>query len=406
MTRLLEIETAPAENFPARHPAQDQRHISVAHVVLSLEIGGLERVVVDLARQGKCLGQKVSILCLERTGALADEARNSGARIECLKKSPGIRLGLIRDIAAKLRELQPDVVHTHQVGAMFYCSRTVRHANAPILVHTEHGKHYASRFRTRMLGRLASGKIDRFFCVSKDIALEVRRCRIVDPAKLVILHNGIDVARFRPRSDDSLRIQFNIPPRSPLIGTVGRLCEIKQQQILLRAFAELGRPFPSAHLLLVGDGPLRPELEKLADDLGIAPRIHFAGYQPEPEKFLAMMDIFALTSRSEGMPLSVLEAWASGVPVVASAVGGLPEMIGSTGAGALFPAGDAAALASRLSDLLAHEDARMSMGTRGRDVVRNSYSVQRMTEEYQRHYLALLNRKSTGQTNHAYSGHH
>jgi glycosyltransferase involved in cell wall biosynthesis len=401
MSQLLEIESTSAAKTPVLPSSDDRPAIAVAHVVLSLEIGGLERVVVDLVREGIRFGQKVSVLCLQRMGDLAGEARDVGADVVCLDKQPGIRFELSSKIAGRLRELKPDVVHSHQVGALFYASGAARRAGVPVLVHTEHGKHYSSRWQTRLLGRFAAQRVNRFFCVSGDIALEACRCRIVDPRKLVVLPNGIDVSRFRIQHDDSLRARFDIPADSPVIGTVGRLSEIKQQHILLRALAEIVPKFPTVQLLLVGDGPLRSELEKFADELGLSGRVHFAGYQPEPQKFLAMMNVFALTSRSEGMPLSVLEAWGAGLPVVASAVGGLPELIGSSGAGVLFPSGDVAGLASRLSDLLANEQTRLEMGRRGREVVEQSYSVQRMAGEYHRHYLSLL-----GKTQHARISHH
>jgi glycosyltransferase involved in cell wall biosynthesis len=400
MTTLLKTKSPALESFSSRPAQFEKRTLSVTHVVLSLEIGGLERVVADLAREGRNLGQTISVLCLERTGTLAKEVEALGTRVECLNKSPGVRLGLVRDIAAKLRELKPDVVHTHQVGALFYCSRAMRKSNVPILVHTEHGKHYSSRWRTRLLGRLAGRRADRFFCVSSDIALEVRCCHIVNPAKIVIVPNGIDVERFRPQPGDGLRAKLNIPTESPVIGAIGRLSEIKQQHILLRAFAQIATATPNARLLIVGDGPLRQELESLARTLGVAPRVHFVGYQPQPEKFLAIMDIFALTSRSEGMPLSVLEAWAAGVPVIASAVGGLPELIGAGGAGVLFPSGDVLALAARLRELFSSPQARAELARRGSKVVRESYSASRMSEEYHRHYLSLLN-----ETPYARSGH-
>jgi glycosyltransferase involved in cell wall biosynthesis len=401
MTTLFKTELPTIQRVSPAPLESSRRALSVVHVVLSLEIGGLERVVADLVRKARSLGQKVSVLCLERTGALAHEVQALGARVECMNKSPGLRLGLIGDIAAKLRDLKPDVVHTHQVGALFYCSRAVRKANVPILVHTEHGKHYSSRLRTRLLGRIASRRVARFFCVSSDIALEVRRCRIVKPAKIVVVHNGIDLERFRPQRSDALRAELNIPLDSPVIGAIGRLSEIKQQHLLIRAFAQIAAATPPAHLVIVGDGPLRQELEQLSNQLNVAPRVHFVGYQPQPEKFLAIMDIFGLTSRSEGMPLSVLEAWASGVPVVASAVGGLPELIGATGAGVLFPSGDPIALAARLAELLSDPQTRSKFAARGREVVRESFSASRMSEEYHRHYLSLLNDSS-----HAHPRHH
>jgi glycosyltransferase involved in cell wall biosynthesis len=390
MADLLEIE------LPDRsHATRDNgASLAVTHVVLSLDVGGLERVVLDLVGQGTRRGQRVSVLCLERPGAQADEAQRLGARVECVNKPPGFRPGLIHQIAAKLGELQPDVVHSHQVGALFYTAPAAKRAQVPVVVHTEHGKHYTDRLRTRWLGRLASRHVDRFFCVSSDIAKEVRECRIIDPRKISVVSNGIDVRRFERPADAPIRGGFGIPDDVPIIGAVGRLSEVKRHDLLLRAFARVRETLPSVHLLIVGDGPLLQNLHQLAGTLGIAPFVHFAGYQSEPEKLLAIMDIFALTSRSEGMPLSVLEAWAAGLPVVASAVGGLPEMIDGADAGVLFPSGDVDALTSRLTNLLTDKPARIAMGERGRAVVRELYSAERMAAEYQRHYTLLNSRVS------------
>src|SRR5262249_21327275 len=133
---------------------------------------------------------------------------------------------------------------------------------------------------------------------------------------------------------------------------VGRLSEVKCHDVLLRTFARLERQLPGAHLLLVGDGPLRTDLAQLAQRLGVAGQVRFAGYQAQPERFLQVMNVFALTSRSEGMPRAVLEAWAAGVPVVASRVGGLPELIADGQTGLLFPPGDENALARALLAIL------------------------------------------------------
>ena len=147
-----------------------------------------------------------------------------------------------------------------------------------------------------------------------------------------------------------------------MIGTVGRLDEIKRQDLLIRAFGAVRARFPEVHLLLVGDGPRRDELRGLAEGLGLSDCVHFTGYQAEPEKSLQAMDLFALTSRSEGMPLSVLEAWAAGLPVVASRVGGLPELIEHGQTGLLFAPDDETELARVLGELVAEPGGAEQIG--------------------------------------------
>jgi glycosyltransferase involved in cell wall biosynthesis len=139
-------------------------------------------------------------------------------------------------------------------------------------------------------------------------------------------------------------------------------------------------------LVIVGEGPLRGELEKLAAEVAPPESVSFAGYQAEPERWLAEMDVFALTSRSEGLPVSILEAWAAGVPVVASAVGGVPELIADGETGLLFPPGDEAALADCLERLLADRGLAERLARAGRERVEREFSLARMAETYQRLY--------------------
>jgi glycosyltransferase involved in cell wall biosynthesis len=160
----------------------------------------------------------------------------------------------------------------------------------------------------------------------------------------------------------------------------------------LAAFARSRANHPGARLLLVGDGPMRGELEALAARLGVAESVHFAGYQPRPERYLATMDVFALTSRMEGLPLAILEALAAGVPVVGSNVGGVPDLIEHGRTGLLFPSGDEVTLTSLLNVVLADPARASALGAAGRDEVFARYDLRRMAGDYDRRYRELLGR--------------
>jgi glycosyltransferase involved in cell wall biosynthesis len=142
--------------------------------------------------------------------------------------------------------------------------------------------------------------------------------------------------------------------------------------------------------LIVGDGSKREDLQLLAAGLGVAGRVTFTGHADRPERFLGLMDVFALTSDSEGMPLAVLEAWAAGKPVVASRVGGLPELVAEGHTGLLFPAGDDLELAERLGRLADNPSLARALGDAGRVLVRERFDVRVMADAYERHYQALL----------------
>lgn len=386
-------------NTPPQYASNDLRSgtfqpLAVTHAVLSLDCGGLERIVLDLVREGQQLGQRVTILCLERPGTLASEAEALGARVDCVSKPPGLRLGIVRRLRDVLRERQPDVVHTHQIGPLFYLAPAARAIGVPVVVHTEHGKHYA-RAQTRWLGRWAARSATRFFCVSRDIADDVRVRRIVAADRIEVLANGIDIARFRPDgSAAAQRSALGIPAAAPVVGTVGRLDEVKCQDVLLRAFARLRQRVPDAHLLIVGDGPLRNDLRRLADSLELGGGVHFAGFQAQPERFLQVMNLFALASRSEGLPLAILEAWAAGVPVVASQVGGVPELIEQGRTGLLVPAGDVAALLESLMRLIENPQLASALSAAGQQRVEESFSLHRMAVAYHQRYCALLGQRA------------
>jgi glycosyltransferase involved in cell wall biosynthesis len=175
-----------------------------------------------------------------------------------------------------------------------------------------------------------------------------------------------------------------------VIGTIGRLSDVKRQDLLLNAFAQVRTRIPGAHLVTVGDGPLMPVLRSLASDLGLEESCHLVGYQAEPANYLHLMDVFALTSRSEGMPLVVLEAWAAGVPVVASRVGGLVELISDGKNGLLFGSGDELALSAALEQLLLRPELGRQMAEEGRRLVESQFGVRRMASVYAAHYQELL----------------
>jgi glycosyltransferase involved in cell wall biosynthesis len=365
--------------------------LNVTHVVLSLDVGGLERNVLNQVRQGRPLGQRVSIVCLERPGVLAEQVEESGGQVVCLHKPPGLRLGLIGRLAAAFRRLRPAVVHTHQIASLFYSGPAARLARVPVLVHTEHGVEQYGRLRKRWLGRLAGWQADRFYCLTGAMRAAVVTRRVAPARRVRVIQNGIDTERFLIPTDPlATRRALGIPEQAPVVGTVGRLTEVKRQDILLRAFARVRARTPDAHLLLVGDGPLLGDLRDLAGQLGLCECVHFAGLRPHSAPYLRAMDVFALSSRSEGMPQALLEAAVVGVPAVVTAVGGVPEVVEHGRTGLLVQPGDEAALAEGLGHLLADRAEAARLGAAAREKVQASYSVGRMAHDYHQDFLRLL----------------
>ena len=303
-----------------------------------------------------------------------------------------MHLTAVRTFKTIFRELKPDVVHTHEIGSLFYGGPAARAVDVPLVVHTEHGEAgYKDRFRLRLLGRFAGRYAERFFCLTEELADSIIAHRIVPRTKVRLIANGIEVTSFRDPCDTSaIRQSMKIPPGAPLIGTVGRLAEIKRQDLLIRAFAKVRQQIPDAHLLLVGDGPLLSPLRDLALGLGISDCVHFVGYQPHTAPYLQAMNVFALTSRSEGMPQVVLEAAVVGVPIVASRVGGIPEVIEGGRTGLLIEPGDEAGLATALCEVCANPERAQEMSAAAQVRVISKYDITRMAAEYHEHFVELL----------------
>ncbi|HUR52606.1 MAG TPA: glycosyltransferase, partial [Gemmataceae bacterium] len=362
--------------------------LHVVHGVLTLDVGGLERIVLSLAREGRLRGHRVSIVCVEAPGQLADEVKAAGAEVVALGKPPGRLPAYIQKAKSLFDQLTPDVIHTHQIGAAWYLGRAAKSAGLPVL-HTEHGNEFArtrgllEALKVRLFLRQAAKSVDRFCCVSDEIAAAVSRWRTVPRAKVEVVPNGIPIETSEPlRPAAAVRAALGIPDGAAVVGTVGRLAEVKRQDLLVRAVATL----PGVHAVVVGDGDRRGLLEGLARQLGAADRVHCVGYQSRPEQYLQVMDVFALTSRSEGFPVSLLEAWRAGVPAVCTAVGGIPRVVTPGTDGILIPAGDATALAAELGRLLADEPLRKRLALAGNAAVRERYSLERMASEYERRY--------------------
>ena len=375
--------------------------LRVTHVVLSLDFGGLERVVLSLARASRGLGQDVSLVCLERPGTLAPQVEAMGVPLACVSKPPGLRWDTADRVREVLRRFRPDVVHTHQMAALLYAGRAARRERVPV-VHTEHAnvaarraKSWARRLRTGLLWRYAGRYADRFCGVSRDVVAAAAAYGTIRRRKLAHVPNGIDTAAFAAAEADrpAGRAALGIAPDAPVVGTVGRLAEVKQQGVLIRAFAQVLPAFPAARLVLVGDGPLWAELEELAGSLGLGGAVLFAGYRPNPERYLAAMDVFVLPSRAEAMPLVIPEAWAAGRPVVATRVGGIPELIEDGKTGLLVEPGDVGGLAVRLRQLLADPPLARALGRAGRESARAKYDVTAMAGAYDRTYRELLTPK-------------
>ncbi len=255
------------------------------------------------------------------------------------------------------RRIRPDIVHTHTAKAGFLGRLAARMAGVPAVVHTFHGHvfhGYFSPAQTRLfiaLERLGARLSDRIVTLTPQLKDEIANAYRIAPAeKFAIIPLGLELAPFSqpPGPSGALRAELGLPRDVPLVGAVGRLVPVKALDLLLRAAARL----QGVHVVLVGDGPCRPDLEAEAAALGIAERVHFTGWRRDLPAIYSDLHVLALPSRNEGMPVSIIEAQAARVPVVAAAVGGVPDLITPGETGLLFPSGDTVALSEAIRRLV------------------------------------------------------
>jgi glycosyltransferase involved in cell wall biosynthesis len=329
---------------------------STLQVVQKLAPGGIETLTLALST---ALPGQNAIFSLEGEATALRTAWSSAAAsptaIEAFEKRPGIDLSLVFGLARRMRALRPRAVITHHIGPLLYAGVAARIARVPRLAHVEHDIWHFDEPRRRALARFAIKALrPDYIVLSKAAAANQRRLLGVD--QITIIPNGVDVARFVPGDASDARNRFALDPQRTWIGSAGRLETVKGHDVLIDAMALL--PNPQLHLAIAGDGSQRQALQAQAQARGVASRVHFLGLCTDMPALLPAFDVFCLPSRAEGLPLSVLEAQAAGIPVVASDVGALREAL-CPGVCRLVPAGEPSALATAITDILT-QDTRAS----------------------------------------------
>jgi sugar transferase (PEP-CTERM/EpsH1 system associated) len=356
----------------------------IVQLVLTLDVGGLEMMVLDYLRYATRARFDHEVVCLRGPGELARRFADAGIPVTPLEA--GGRVASFTRLAAHLRRRRPDVVHTHNSGPHWYAALARSVVGSPLLVHTKHGRNIRKEARHVWANRVASRLSDVVVPVSEDAADEVRGLEQVPAEKVVVIHNGIELDRFAapPR-----------PPRPPLRAiSVARLNSVKDQPTLLRAARLLADTHPGFSLDVVGDGPERASLERLRVELGLERTVRLLGQSGDVASSLARSDLFLLTSTSEGLALTLLEAMASGLPVVATDVGGNREVVVPGETGLLVRPGSPAAVADAVRQLLDAPERAAAMGRAGRRRVEQWFDIRVMVARYERLYDDLRARRS------------
>jgi glycosyltransferase involved in cell wall biosynthesis len=295
--------------------------MKIVQLLPSLDIGGMERLAVDLARQQKAEGHKPSIYCTSHPGQLAPEAEAADVPVHSFGKTTGFSLRLIRDLASRLRVDRPDVLHAHNALVLHYGIAAARLARVPLVVNTRHGGNMNWDPYCERIWRQSVRWTDAVIFISEGVREYYVTKDRLSRRNTSVIYNGIDLEKFsaHPAHPAAGLPRFRV-------GSVGRLVPAKDHVTLIRSFALVTAVMPEAELHILGDGPCRAAISQTAESLGIANRVflHGAGY--DVAGFLSTLDLFVLSSINEGLPISLMEAMAAGLPVVSTRLPGLTEL--------------------------------------------------------------------------------
>jgi glycosyltransferase involved in cell wall biosynthesis len=372
------------------------RPIRVGFVLHVMQVAGAEVLARETVRR---LAGRITptIFCLDAVGRIGEEMARDGTDLVCLNRKPGRDWGVARRMAAALRERDVELIHAHQYSPFFYAALAKGLCRfRPRLILTEHGRHYPDRVSPprRAVNRLVLDRLaDAVTACCRFSAEGLSRVDGFAGGRIDVIENGIEVDRYGPATDKrTAGEKVGLDPQRRYIIHVARHHPVKDQPTLLRGFAAAAPDLPGVDLLMVGDGPLRGELENLAVELRVPDRVKFLGIRTDIPDLMRAADVFALTSASEAASLTLLEAMASGLPAAVTDVGGNPEIVRHGREGLLFPRGDAAGCAGAFRRLFGDPELAAVLGAAGRRRAQDRYRLDRTVGQYYDLYRRLTGR--------------
>ncbi|MEM6504481.1 MAG: glycosyltransferase [Planctomycetota bacterium] len=365
----------------------------IAHVLHRLERAGAEVLAAGLARD---LRERFDFvfLCLDGLGPLADVLNEDGFVVESLDRKPGLDRSLAHRLRDRLHHHRVDVVHAHQYTPFFYSAMARGlFSKHPPIVFTEHGRHFPDQrsMRRILANRLLIKRTDKITAVGRFVKKALIKNEGLPGQRIEVVHNGIEPG---PEPDEAERIRARqllaIDNVRPVVMQVARFHPVKDHGTALRAWSIVHAKMPNALLVLIGDGPERDNLEQLVEQLNLQDAVRFTGAVENVRELIPAADLCMLTSLSEGLSVTLLEAMAANKPIVATDVGGNPEVVVDGETGLLAPRGDIEAVAQSILKLLPNAPyTARTLGKAGRRRLLQDFTKERMHRSYAGYYQTL-----------------
>lgn len=379
----------------------------VAHVMHRFDTGGLENGVVNLINHMPADAYRHAVIALTDITDFKNRIQRPDVQFFALNKQPGHVLWIYPQLYRLFRQLKPAIVHTRNLAAL-EATVPAWAAQVPARIHGEHGRDVGdfdgTNKKCQWIRRIYSPFVKHYIALSQDLAHYLTHSVGIGAKRVTQIYNGVDTSRFHPSS------QRQDIPGSPfnkaglwLVGTAGRMQTVKNQTNLARAFVQAINAEPRLRerlrLVMVGDGPLRNESLAILESAGLAELAWLPGERKDIPDVMRGLDCFVLPSLGEGISNTILEAMASGLPVIATAVGGNPELVDDARTGHLVPAADPGALARAIIALALTPEKARAMGNAGRKRIEAQFSITAMIDSYQQIYDRLLGRMLRSTTN-------
>jgi L-malate glycosyltransferase len=367
--------------------------IKIGFVLHVMNVAGAEVLVAETIRR---LGARIEpvIFCIDEVGELGHRMREEGVNVVAFHRRPGLDVGIAWRMAAEIRARALDVVHAHQYTPFFYGSIAASLSRAqPRVIFTEHGRHFPDVVSPKrwIVNRVLFDRLaDDVNAVCEFSARALRDKDGFVRRTIEVIPNGVDLRRYAAVDRTTSRVALGLDAERRYVAAIARFHPVKDHRTLLNGFAEVSRARPDVDLLLVGDGPLRPDLERLCGELSIADRVHFMGIRDDVASILRASDVFALTSVSEAASITLLEAMASELPVVVTAVGGNPEIVRDGTDGLLVPRRSSAGVTRALLRILGDAAMAAAMGRAGAERVRAKFTLDNTIGRYYKLYAGAV----------------